>query len=122
MGVKPEVLKDTVEEYNSFCDHGRDAGFAKNPIFLMPLRNPPYYALKGGLALTATHGGVKINQRMEALDKEDEPIGGLYAAGVETGATDWDSYNMWLSGHSFGFAINSGRIAGEEAAKYAGNQ
>jgi fumarate reductase flavoprotein subunit len=121
MGINPEVLKDTVEVYNSSCDHGHDMVFAKNPFFLMPLRNPPYYALRCGLGLTVTHGGVKINEHMEALDKEDEPIKGLYAAGVETGATDWDSYNMWLSGHSFGFAINSGRIAGEEAAKYVAN-
>jgi fumarate reductase flavoprotein subunit len=118
MGVKPMVLKNTVDEYNSFCDRGHDAVFVKNRLFLTPLRNPPYYALKCGVALTTTHGGIKINERMEALNKEDEPIPGLYAAGVETGATDWDSYNMWLSGHSFGFTINSGRIAGEEAAEY----
>jgi fumarate reductase flavoprotein subunit len=118
MGVEPMVLKNTVDEYNSFCDRGHDAVFVKNRLFLTPLRNPPYYALKCGVALTTTHGGIKINERMEALNKEDEPIPGLYAAGVETGATDWDSYNMWLSGHSFGFTINSGRIAGEEAAEY----
>ena len=55
---------------------------------------------------------------MEVVDKEDNPIAGLYAAGVETGAKDWDSYNMWLSGHAFGYTMNGGRIAGEEAGKY----
>jgi fumarate reductase flavoprotein subunit len=119
MGAKPTVLKATVEEYNSFCGQGHDDVFAKDRLYLVPLTNPPYYALKCCVSLTATHGGIKINHRMEALDKEDEPIPGLYAAGIETGATDWDSYNMWLSGHSFGFTINTGRIAGEEAARYA---
>lgn len=118
IGAKSEVLKTTIEEYNSFCDHGHDDIFAKDRLFLVPLRTPPYYAINCGVSLTATHGGIKINQRTEALDKEDDPIPGLYAAGIETGGTDWDSYNMWLSAHSFGFAINSGRIAGEEAAKY----
>jgi fumarate reductase flavoprotein subunit len=119
MGVEPEILKANVGEYNSFCDSGRDAWFAKERHLLMPLRQPPYYALKCGVDLTNTHGGIRINERMEALTKETEPIPGLYAAGVETGAKDWDSYNMWLSGHAFGFTINSGRIAGEEAARYA---
>jgi fumarate reductase flavoprotein subunit len=118
MGAEPEVLKATIEEYNSFCDRGHDDVFAKDRLFLVPLRTPPYYALQCGVSLTNTHGGIKINHRTEALDKDDEPIPGLYAAGIETGGTDWDSYNMWLSAHSFGFAINTGRIAGEEAAKY----
>jgi len=118
MGAKPEVLKASIDEYNSFCDHGRDAIFAKDLRYLQPLGNPPYYALRTGVGLVMTHGGIKVNHRMEGVDKQDEPIPGLYAAGVETGAKDWDSYNMWLSGHSFGYAINGGRIAGEEAAKY----
>ncbi len=119
MGIKPAILKSTVDEYNSFCDHGYDETFNKERYYLTPLRKPPFYALRCGLKMTAIHGGIKINHRMEALDKEDEPIPGLYAAGIETGATEWDSYNMGISGHAFGFAINSGRIAGEEASKYA---
>ncbi len=118
IGVEPEVLKAEIEEYNSFCDHGHDDVFAKDRHFLLPLRQPPYYALKCHIELTATHGGIKVNHRMEALNRNDDPIPGLYAAGNEMGATDWDSYNMALSGHAFGYAINSGRIAGEEAAKY----
>lgn len=118
IGAKPEVLKDTIAEYNSFCAKGHDELFTKDRRVLIPLDKPPYYALKCGLKLTATHGGIKINHRMEALDTQDEPIPGLYAVGIETGATDWDTYNMPLSGHSFGFTINSGRIAGEEAVKY----
>jgi fumarate reductase flavoprotein subunit len=118
MGAKPEVLKATVEQYNSFCDQGHDDIFAKDRLFLEPLRQPPYYALKAGLMLTQTHGGIKINELAEVMNKEDDPIPGLYAAGVETGAKDWDTYNTRLSGHAFGFTVNTGRIAGEEAAKY----
>ena len=55
---------------------------------------------------------------MEVLDTADKPIPGLYAAGVETGGTDSDTYDAHLTGHSFGFTINSGRIAAENAAKY----
>ena len=118
IGAEPEVLKAEVSKYNEFCEHGRDADFAKDNKHLLPLDNPPYYALRSGIKLTMTHGGIKVNQRMEVVDKEDSAITGLYAAGVETGAKDWDSYNMWLSGHAFGYTMNGGRIAGEEAAKY----
>jgi fumarate reductase flavoprotein subunit len=118
IGAQPDVLRSTVREYNEYCERGHDAAFTKDPLTLAPLIRPPFYAVKNGVALTNTHGGTKINERMEVLNKEDDPIPGLYAAGVETGAHDWDSYNMWLSGHSFGFTINSGRIAGEEAVKY----
>jgi fumarate reductase flavoprotein subunit len=90
----------------------------KDRAYLMPLRTPPYYAIKCGLGLVTTHGGVKINHQMEVLNLQDTPIRGLYAAGVETGGTDADTYNVFLSGHSFGFTINSGRIAGENAARY----
>jgi len=62
--------------------------------------------------------GIKINERMEALDIQDRPIPGLYAAGATTGAWESESYNYRLTGHLVGFALNSGRIAGENAARY----
>jgi fumarate reductase flavoprotein subunit len=92
-----------------------DALFAKDRHLLEPLRQPPYYAIKCGVDLTNARGGIKINHIMESLDKNDEPI-----PGFETGAKDWDSFNiMWPSGHAFGFTIISDRIAGEESAKYS---
>ncbi len=118
IGAKQAVLENTINEYNRFCDHGHDCIFDKKRIFLAPLRKPPYYAMLYSLKMLTTHGGIKINECMQAVDEDNEPIPGLFAAGVETGATDWDTYNMGLSGHSFSFAINSGRIAGEGAAAY----
>lgn len=118
IGGAPEVLKAEIEEYNVFCAQGRDGHFVKDPRYLWPLRTPPYYAIQCGLNLMTTHGGIKVNHRMEVLDKQDIPIAGLYAAGVETGGTDSDTYDSHLTGHSFGFTVNSGRIAGEEASQF----
>jgi fumarate reductase flavoprotein subunit len=56
---------------------------------------------------------------MEVLDGRDEPIKGLYAAGNDTGGWETDTYNIHLCGTTFGFAVNSGRIAGENAAAWA---
>ena len=45
-------------------------------------------------------------------------VKGLFAAGVDTGGWSGKTYNPHLSGIALGFTINSGRIAGENAAKY----
>lgn len=55
---------------------------------------------------------------MEVLNGEYKPIPGLYAAGLDTGRGEWDTYNGKLAGHTFGFSVNAGRIAGENAAKH----
>jgi hypothetical protein len=55
---------------------------------------------------------------MEVLDQQDNPIPGLYAGGIDTGGWESDTYCLTLSGSTFGFALNSGRIAGENASKY----
>jgi fumarate reductase flavoprotein subunit len=122
MGAAPEVLEATISEYNMACDQGYDDVFLKDAKYLLPLSTPPYYALRCGVTLLVTHGGIAVNHRMEVLDTQRNPIPGLYAAGVDTGGTDADTYNVRLRGHSFGFTLNSGRIAGESAADYVGQQ
>jgi fumarate reductase flavoprotein subunit len=59
---------------------------------------------------------------MEVLNDQDKPIPGLYAAGVDTGGWESDTYCIILAGATFGFAVNSGRIAGENAAKYVSDK
>ena len=62
-----------------------------------------------------TIGGIKINHHMEVLDSEDNNIPGLYAAGIDTGGWQSRTYCRILAGSTLGFAINSGRIAAENA-------
>jgi len=118
IGCNPGVLKATIDEYNNFCDHGRDPIFGKRNELLIPLRQPPFYAVKGNSDFLDTIGGIKVNEKMEVLNKEDLPIPGLYAAGVITGGWETESYCSPLSGEASGFATNSGRIAAENAAKF----
>jgi fumarate reductase flavoprotein subunit len=118
IGASPEVLNDTIEEYNSFCDQGYDEIFIKDQRYLQALRTPPYYAIRCYLSLMTTIGGIKINHHMEVLNKHDNPIPGLYAGGDCAGGWETDTYCMLLPGSALGFAINSGRIAGVNAAKY----
>ena len=62
-------------------------------------------------------GGIKTNHHMEVLNHEDKAIPGLYA-GSDTGGLESETYCLTLSGAAFGFAINSGRIAGENVAEF----
>jgi fumarate reductase flavoprotein subunit len=118
IGADAQNLKKEINEYNADCDKGHDSIFNKDKQHLKPLRAPPYYAIKCCTNLLVTHGDLKVTPRMEVIDKLDNPIPGLYAAGDDTGDVDSGSYNLDLPGHSFGFAINSGRIAGESAAVF----
>ena len=118
-GLNARVLKATIEEYNTVCDKGYDPVFNKNRAYLKPLRTPPFYAMRSYPGMLTTMGGIRINERMEVVDKNDNPIPGLFAGGNDTGGWEPDTYNINLSGSTFAIAINSGRIAGESAADYA---
>jgi fumarate reductase flavoprotein subunit len=45
-------------------------------------------------------------------------IPGLYAAGTDACSIYGDTYVFILPGNTMSFALNSGRIAGENAAEY----
>jgi fumarate reductase flavoprotein subunit len=118
IGVEPAKLKSTVDEYNQSCDIGYDKEFAKKPKFLKALRNPPFYVAKCYAWHLGSIGGIKINERMEVLNKNRQWIQGLYACGSDTGGWSASTYNRYLAGAGASFALNSGLIAGENAAGY----
>ena len=116
IGTDSGVLKTTIDEYNLACEKGYDPISGKDRRYLEPLRTAPYYAIRMGVDYLDTIGGIKINERMEILNREGDPIPGLYAAGIDTGGWVGDTYCIRTTGTTFAFAINSGRIAGESAA------
>ena len=118
IGADPATLKAEIDEYNSFCDHGYDAVFAKERRFLVPLLKPPYYGIRSIVSTGGVLGGIKINERMEVLDAEGRSIPGLYAIGDVASGLEAQTYCGELCGSGLGFAMNSGRIAGEEAAGF----
>jgi fumarate reductase flavoprotein subunit len=118
IGAKPEVLKATVERYNSFCDKGYDEDFLKDKEFLLPLRTPPYYAILGRQGFDSTLGGIMINHHMEVISKQDSPIGGLYAVGDNAGGWVSRDYTPRYPGFALAFALYSGYIAGKNASEY----
>jgi fumarate reductase flavoprotein subunit len=121
IGIAPDVLRNTVDEYNRFCAKGHDDLFVKDPRYLWPLTGPKFYAGKARTVFLGTMGGIKINQRMEVIDKKEIVIPGLYAAGYDAGGMYGHDYCMKVaSGLSSAFAINSGRLAGKNVLKFLG--
>jgi fumarate reductase flavoprotein subunit len=117
-GVNPSGLQKTVEQYNAFCASGYDAVFNKNPQYLRPIRQRRFYAKRLFAGGYGSLGGVKVNYRLEAINREYEVIPGLYATGVDANTLYADTYILDLPGNTVGFALNSGRMAGENAAEY----
>jgi len=116
-GINPENLKKTVEEYNAYCDSS-DEEFFKDSRFMRPLIKPPFYSARIRPSGYGTVGGIRINENCEALDKDFEPIPGLYAVGADACNIYDDSYMFLLCGNSMGFAVNSGRIAGKSITEF----
>ena len=117
-GIDLEGLQKTVDEYNRFCEKRHDDLFNKNDRYLRPVIGPKLYAGRHFPAGYGTLGGIKINYKTEVLAKDWKIIPGLYAAGTDACSIFGDSYVFILPGNSLGFAVNSGRMAGESALQY----
>ncbi|MBE5889999.1 MAG: FAD-dependent oxidoreductase [Lachnospiraceae bacterium] len=118
LGIDPEALSDTIDEYNDMCDSA-DTQFYKPRKFMKPIRKAPFYAGAFRPSGYGTLGGIKVNDDMEVLKDNWEKIPGLYACGTDTCTIYGDSYMFLLPGNTMGYCLNSGRFAGEGAAAYA---
>lgn len=119
LGIDQEKLQDTIDEYNEICESGVDTKFHKPYKYLHPITGKGKYLVgKYYLAAYETVGGVRINKYCEVLNANHMPIEGLYSADSDANTLYGDSYNFTLPGNTMGFAINTGRMAGESAADY----
>lgn len=118
--IDPDALKKTVEEYNAFCDAGVDSVYLKKPEYLNRVE-APYWLCEIANGYYTTCGGVKVNANVEVVDINGEVIPGLYAGGSDAGGLYGDSYDVCFApGSQASWAINSGRLAAKNAAKFLG--
>lgn len=118
MGIDRRLIQ-TVHEYNAAIEAGgNDPVFHKENEYLVPIKGPTYYCAKFRRHAYGVMGGLKINYRAEVQNVSGDTIPGLYAAGNDANAIYGDTYPFALSGNTSSFAINTGRIAGEQAAAY----
>ncbi len=108
-----------VAAYNEAVKSGIDPLGKPAEFLKFPVKDGPFYAFRARVVSLSTLGGVRVNAGMQALDKDYRPIGGLYVVGNNAwGFYTTPSYPPY-QGLALGFAYNSGRIGGMEAAKYA---
>ena len=117
-GADPNVLENSISEYNSECLKGRDEVFAKDREYLRPIKQPPFYAVRAIAHCGETMGGIKVNDTMQVLDRAGNLMPGLFAAGVITDGWMPQTYCTDMFGSACSYAMNSGRIAGETAAEF----
>ncbi|MFZ7120261.1 MAG: FAD-binding protein [Eubacteriaceae bacterium] len=118
IGVKSDILKENVVRYNILCEEGEDKDFHKETTYMKQLpENGPYYAIKSVSLSYSTIGGVNVDENMQVLNSNEDPISGLYAVGVESLGTITDGVSYPdVEGLALGWGMTSGKIAGEQAA------
>ena len=113
IGCAPESLEKTIDHYEGFCEKGHDDEFYKDPQYLKSFGNGPWYAVKLYRKFDVTMGGVSVNEHIQVLTPDQQPIPGLYATGDV--ASNWMGTEYGPLFSSFCWAMNSGFLAAEEA-------
>ncbi|MDF7681998.1 FAD-dependent oxidoreductase [Lactobacillus sp. ESL0679] len=119
-GLDQDTFSKTIAKYNQEVAEKNDQEFSKSAKSLLyPVKNGPFYAFIAQATYLGTVGGVRVDENLAVLDKDLNPIPGLYTGGANAGG--------YYEGHSYpafeglasGFTWTSGRIAGASAAEYA---
>ena len=108
-------LQSTIDRVSSMTGKGNDKDF-NHRSGLLDMTQGKYYVIKAVPSVHHTMGGVRINEKAQALTAEGKVIPGLWAAGEVTGVTHGTNR---LGGNAYADIIVFGRIAGKAAAAAA---
>lgn len=125
IGIDPDALEATVEEFNAAVQPGefspavkdgkRTVGIAlPKSNWAQPLDTPPFYGFAVTCGITFTFGGLRVDAHARVLDRGGRAIPGLLAAGELVGGLFFHNYpggTGLMAGSVFG------RRAGHTAAK-----
>ena len=119
-GMDPETLKSTVLRYNSFCEAGVDSDFGKDARYLQALSSGPFYAIKAMPVMYGSGGGYDIDAKMRILRKDNKPIPGFYAIGMDSFGVIMSNEKNYigLGGVCQGWLITSAYVAARETVEY----
>lgn len=117
-GLPEQNLVNTVARYNELVELGEDIDFGRfghdKPTFSNKaspkIATPPFYAVQTFPLTRKSMGGVAIDLQTRVLDKQKQPIPGLYAAGELTGLAGING-KAALEGTFLGPCIVTGRVA-----------
>ncbi len=114
MGVPADTFVKTMNTYNDGAAKGVDA-MGKEKQYLVSVASAPYYAMKIYPKTMGTIGGVKTDENYRVLRADGTVINNLYAGGENANRSIYNQ--VYMSGSAAQYAITSGRLAGEHAAK-----
>ncbi|MEA5019221.1 MAG: FAD-dependent oxidoreductase [Gordonibacter sp.] len=116
-GIDKKNFLNTVKRYNELVDKGVDEDFGVNSTFISynGIKEAPFYAIKRMPGVLSTCGGLTINEKLEVLNNDGNPIGGLYAAGNASGSYYGDDYPLFITGGSHGRAWTFGVLSARSA-------
>jgi succinate dehydrogenase/fumarate reductase flavoprotein subunit len=112
LGLDAASLRATIERYQAHCAAGYDPDFGRPADTLLPLAQPPFYAVKLWPTLLNTQGGPRRNARSQVVGALGDTVPRLYSAG-ELGSL-WN--RIYPGGGNISEALATGRIAGRNAA------
>lgn len=128
MKVEPARLTATLERFNTHAAKGEDPDFHRgeaaydkmygdpsvtpNPS-LKPIEKGPFYAMPIYPGDIGTNGGLRTDDRARVVDREGNPICGLYAIGNNAASAMGESYPG--AGVTIGPALTFGYLAARDA-------
>lgn len=117
IGLPLEKVKASIDRYNELCAKGNDDDFGKDSRRMFPLVNPPFYACPFASAgMLVVMGGIEVNNKLQPLNEDNQPIEGLYIGGNTQGGRYLVEYPVTVAGISLATALTFGRLAGQNAA------
>ena len=120
-GEAKDNFLQQIADWNAYCANGVDLQYGRNIEVLFPIDAPPYYAASYEPQLgetMVTCGGIITDGEQNALDKNFEPIPGLYVSGNDCGRRFGYEYVTPIPGVSLGLAITLGRECGKSVGKF----
>lgn len=117
IGVPADALAATVARYNELAEAGVDVDFNKGAENLFPIAKPPFYASIGTAKVLVIAGALDVNSNMNVLNKQGEPIEGLYAVGNVMGNFFANDYPICCPGLSHGRCLTLGSLIGKALAE-----
>ncbi|MBO6119087.1 MAG: flavocytochrome c [Lachnospiraceae bacterium] len=113
INVPVENLKATLEDFNKYVDGEKKDTFGRT-LYSTKLTKGPYVATPRKVSVHHTMGGLKINEKAQVLDTDNNVIKGLYAAGEVTGGIHGANR---LGGNAVADITIFGTIAGDNISK-----
>lgn len=117
-GLNPARAEETVRKYNQSASEGIDRDYGRFSLSsgygkLRALDRAPFYIMPSIAAIMGTYCGLKVDQFGRVLNKSNDPIAGLFAAGEIMGGVHGKNY---ITGTGLGKALVFGKISGKTAA------